>query len=214
MNRSFALVAGSAIATMTLAAAGAASAAPPDGTAYADGTSMVSRGTGSGSVSTDADRFGHLDVSAEGTGGTRFLVPVLNLVPYSNPTSARSSAYISDGIDGVEVEAGHVYRVTVSFGDVNVDTAEDGDGTAVASVFGQAANGGDGAGHTLVAGDGTAEVTADGTAVVEFEARPTVDGPIGVVAQVQVSAIANGAGNGASAELTATVTDVEITEID
>lgn len=210
MHRPLALIATSTIAgAALLAAPQVASADEP----YADGSAVTSNGTGSASAHTDADSAGNLEVSASATGGTAFLVPVLNLLPYSTLTSGQANAYVSEGIDGVAVEAGHRYEISVTFSGLDVETSEEGSGHAVAQVFGQAANGVDGAGHTQVAGTGVEDVAADGTAVLEFEAHPTQHGPIGVLAQVQVFTNAKGDGNAASAELSGTVTDVDIVEI-
>lgn len=183
-------------------------------TAYADGFVQRSAGTGTATASIDANREGELALSAHSVGGTKFLLPIVNLLPYSTPTTVNGQAYISDGIDEAPgVEAGHDYRITVSYGDVDVETSEEGNGQVTTEIWAQASAGSDGAGHTLVAGAGRDEVTEDGTAVLEFDIHVTQDSPVGVQAGIQVRTSATGAGNEASADLSAVVTDVQIDEI-
>lgn len=185
------------------------------GEAYADGFVQRSNGTGVASGTVDADSDGNVELTARSVGGTRFLVPVLNLLPYSNPTTVNGQAYASDGVEGFEgVEAGHDYLITVFYSDLDVESSAEGNGDAVAEVWGQASAGSDGAGHTLIVGSGSDEVSEDGTAVLEFEIHATQDSPLGVQAGIQVRTSATGTGNEASVELSGTVTDVEVVELD
>lgn len=208
------LVLTAATAVTAVLVAGGPAATAWTGEAYADGSVQVAHGTGTGTGTTDADRFGNLDVSARSVGGTKFLLPILNLLPYINPTSVYSSAYVSDGIPGYQVEAGHRYLISVTYAGLDVETSAAGNGLAEAKVWAQAAAGSDAAGHTLVAGSGTEPVTEDGTTVLEFEAHPTQTGPIGVQAQIQVHTSAKGADSQAAAALSGAVTDVQIIELD
>lgn len=47
---------------------------------------------------TDVDRDLNLAASAEAIGGTKALIPILNLFPYSTPTEASASALSSGGL--------------------------------------------------------------------------------------------------------------------
>ncbi|CAN5877566.1 MAG: hypothetical protein M3520_04265 [Actinomycetota bacterium] len=212
MRPTHALTAVSAAAVVALAAPAAMSWT---GDAYADGSVLRTQGTGTASGTVDADSDGNLELTANSAGGTKFLVPILNLLPYSNPTTVNGRALVSDGVEGFPaVEAGNDYLVTVTYSDLDLESSQEGNGDAVAAVWAQASAGVDGAGHTLVAGSGTEVVTEDGATVLEFEFHATQDSAVGVRAAISVLTTANGEGNEASAELNGVVTDVEIIEID
>lgn len=190
------------------------SAAAWTGDAYADGFVQATDGTGAASGAVDADPDGNVELSASSVGGTAFLVPILNLLPYSTPTTVYSQAYVSDGVEGFDgVEAGHEYRVTVYYSDLDVESSATRNGHATAQVWAQASAGSDGAGHTLIVGSAAEAVTEDGTAVLEFDVHATQDSPLGVQAGIQIQTSASGNGNEASAELSGAVTDVEVVEI-
>lgn len=213
MHRTHALAALSTAAAIGLFAV-PASASAWTGDAYADGFVQRSNGTGTATATVDADPDGNVELTASSVGGTRFLIPILNQLPYSNPTTVNGRSYVSDAVEGFPaVEAGSDYLVTVTFDDLDLESSAAGNGDAYAEIFAEASAGSDGAGHTLIAGSGSDEVTEDGDAVLKFEFRATQDSGVGVQAGIQVRTSANGAGNQASAELAGQVTDVQITEL-
>lgn len=211
MRRTLALSAVSAAAAVALVAP---QASAWTGDAYVDGSVPNSKGTGSVSWTVDGDPAGAVELSARSVGGTKFRVPVLNLVPYSTPSTVNGRVALSDAVPGFpNVEAGHEYRVSVTYSDLDVESSSTGNGVAGAEVYATAGAGSDGAGHTLIAGSGSDEVTEDGDVVLAFEFEATQDSGLSVQAGIRVDTIATGAGNEASAALNGTVSDVQVTEI-
>lgn len=210
MRRSLTFLAASAAASALIAVPGVAMA---DADAYVDGFSSAKNGTGTANAVTEGDRDGNQHVKATATGGTKFAIPSLKLLPTTSTTSARGNSYISDGVDGAVGVAGHDYNVRITFANVDLERSTTGSGKAAASVFAQVAAGSDGAGHTVVAGSDRRQVAADGTIVLDFDVHVTQDSGIGVQAGIDVTAEAKGPGNSGNAELTATVSDVQVTDL-
>lgn len=213
MRSTVALSAVSAFAAAALLSAPQAASAWT-GDAYVDGGVPHSHGTGTASWTVDGDPDGAIELSGRSVGGTKFLVPILNIGPYSTPTTVNGYLNLSDAVPGFPgVEAGQEYRVTVTYSDLDVETATKGNGRAGVELYAQAAAGSDGAGHALIAGSNADPVTEDGDAVLSFEFEATQDSGVSVQAGVRVQTSATGKGNEASAAVEGEVADVQIVEV-
>lgn len=205
---SLALLAG---ALLVLGSGSGAAAAPVQDDVYLDGFQTEVDGTGSATADTEVDRDINLAASADALGGTKPLIPILNLFPYNRPTEATARALASGGLgENVGVEGETLVSITVE--GVSAEVSETGNGQARVEVFAQVTYQ-TGLESFAVAGEASVEPSADGTVVVEIEA----DVPDGNVGNVQVElrsfASANGAGNAADAAISGQLTDITLSPL-
>lgn len=197
------------IATTVLVGAASTAVADP-GDYYADGFESATQGTGSAHADTEADRFGNLSATSSATGGTAFLVPILELLPYSNPSSAAARAFVSDG---GEVTEG-VYEITVTYTNAQTDESETGTGVAQGRALAKAGFFDGGGGHSITVGADAVDLPSEpGTVVLSYEVNIPADGQIGISAEIQALTNANGEGNAASATSSGQVTDISFTKV-
>lgn len=205
------LLALTAAVMVVVGAGSAASAAPPDVTDYyLDGFQTETAGTGSATADTNVDRDLNLSASAEATGGTKALIPILDLFPYSTPSAASARALASGPADGV-TGAGD-YLVTVTVDGVTSDVSETGNGQARVEAFAQVTYQ-TGLEQFAVAGQGTVEPTTDGSVTIEFEIVVPEDAAPGIQIELRAFADATATGNAASAAIDGQLTDVTITPV-
>lgn len=176
---------------------------------YLDGFQTERPGTGSARADTDVDRDLNLSASADATGGTKPLIPILNLFPQSTPSEASARALASGPAEGVTGEGD--YLVTVTLEGVTSETSETGNGRARTEAFAQVTYQ-TGLEQFALAGQDNFE-PADGTVVVEFEIQVPEGAAPGIQIELRAFAQATGAGNAASAAISGQLTDVTISPI-
>lgn len=200
-------------ALLMLGAANPVGAAPVQDDVYLDGFQTEVDGTGSATADTDVDVDVdiNLSASAEAVGGTKPLIPILNLFPYSSPTEADARALASGGLgENVGVEGNALVSLTVE--NVTSDSAESGNGASTVEIFSQVTYQ-TGLESFAVAGQASVEPAADGTVVVEFEADVPADNLGNVQIELRAHASANGAGNSAEAAISGQLTDITVTPL-
>lgn len=153
------------------------------------------------SADAEADASGNLSADSSATGGTKFLVPILNLFPYSSPTFGGARAVVSGGGDVTE----GVYEVTVTFTDADTDTDESATGSGVSQgrAVVTAYDGLQSDGQVVFATKAAELPNNTGTLVVQFVVTIAEAGSLGISAEIQSNSSANGTGNSATTESSA-----------
>lgn len=195
---------------MLFGIAGTASAALAEDY-FLDGYQTEVEGTGAATADTDVDRDLNFRASADAVGGTKPLIPILNLFPQSSQTSATARTLASGSAVGVDGPGRYLATVTIS--GVTTDVAESGNGQARTEAFAQVTYQ-TGLESFAVAGQGSVEPTEDGTVVIEFEFEVPEDVLPGIQIELRAFAAATGNGSAASSEISGQLTDVTITPVD
>lgn len=186
---------------------GASGAVPDAAEYYLDGFQTETPGTGSATADTDVDRALNLRATADAIGGTKPLIPILNLFPYSTPSAAAARALASGPAEGV-TGAGD-YEVTVTFDGVTTAVTENGNGRGRVEAFAQVTYQ-TGLEQFAVAGQGIVTPDGAGAVTIDFEIHVPEGAAPGIQIELRAFAEATAAGNTASAAINGRLTDVTI----
>lgn len=205
------LVSVSAGVALTVGTVGSATAAPPDADEYyLDGFQTETPGTGSATADTDVDRTFNFRAAAAVTGGTKTLIPILNLFPYSKRSEAIARTLASGAVDGLTSPGS--FAVTVTLDNVTSRTSRTGNGHARVEAFAQVTYQ-TGLEQFAVAGQGTVNSPQDGTVVIEFDVEVPAGATPGIQIELRAFADATATGNAASSEISGRLRDVTATPI-
>lgn len=195
-------------ALVTVATAAGASGAPFDNSS---GYWTSSNGTGSAHSTGTTSNDGTLTASSDATGGTKYLVAVLKLGPYSTPASGSSRTYVSDGVGVQEGD----YEVKITYSGADTDEITKGSGVAQGRVYSETGFFGPGGyGESVSVGTSAAELpNQPGTVVLSYVVHVPEDGQLSATAGIQALSSANKPGNSATTTSRAVVSDLSFTRL-